>query len=231
MSFLSKTDYYGLSGSGSNFEIISSDENASAQTAEAQDEKGDIVATLMYGELKSPTCNYVLKGDATLSGKQLGTPSATNYVMTSIQVDTGAGTPPAITVSGEEVPEDSHCSTDCYYAAPSTTIECCHHAQWLFGLSGTLTQGYYLTQASYTIECDLTKATKDGETVCYDITNGRVTATLTIQGTGSTTALEITNVPNTWIETSPLSQSNPDAGFDTYTVTYSYNLSHPATTP
>lgn len=45
MSFLSKTDYYGLSGTGSNFEIISSDENASAQTAEAQDEKGDIVAT------------------------------------------------------------------------------------------------------------------------------------------------------------------------------------------
>jgi len=45
MAFLSKTDYFGLTTIDSNFVITSSDENKSASTAEAQNDKGDIVAT------------------------------------------------------------------------------------------------------------------------------------------------------------------------------------------
>ena len=56
MSFKSKLDYFGLSGTGSNFVITSSDENKSASTAEAQNDKGDIVATQMYGETSAPSC-------------------------------------------------------------------------------------------------------------------------------------------------------------------------------
>lgn len=92
MSFLAKTDYYGLStGSGSKFVIVSSDENKSASTATAQDEKGDIIAEEVYGETSAPSCNYVLSGDATLSGIDMGNPITTggkNYVITNIGIDT-----------------------------------------------------------------------------------------------------------------------------------------------
>lgn len=61
MSFKSKTDYFGLSSS--TLLIVSSDENKSAQVAQAHDEKGDIVAQEVYGETMAPTCSYVVKGN------------------------------------------------------------------------------------------------------------------------------------------------------------------------
>lgn len=155
-------------------------------------------------------------------------------MITNITINTGAATPPEVTISGEEVPSGSHCSDDCYYEVPSATLDPCHHAQALFDLFSDnefdLTSGYYVTQANYTVECTLTKATKDGETVKYDITAGKVTAQLTIQGTGLGTTLTVNATTGTgatgWQETTPLSQSNPDSNYDTYTVTYTKNLAH-----
>lgn len=128
-------------------------------------------------------------------------------------------------MSGEEVPANSHCSSDCYYDAPTASIECCHHAQILFSAFTLSGQGAYLTGANYSIECELTKATKDGDTVCYDITGGKVTVSLTIQGTGGSTAPTVTPGTN-WKITSPVTQSNPDSGYETYTCTLTMNMSH-----
>jgi len=186
----------------------------------------------MYGETSAPTCNYVLQGDASTSSIEMGdeiTSGTKKYVITSIQFSTGAATPPSVTVTGEEVPSGSHCSSDCYYDVPSATIECCHHAQALWGITWTgIGAGFYVTQANYTVECQLTKATKDGETVSYDVTGGKMTAELTIQGTGGSGTPSIT-APTGWIITSPLSLSNPDSAYETYSVTLTKNLAHHVT--
>lgn len=185
MSFRAKEDYFGLStAQNSKFVITSSDENKSVSTAEAQNDKGDVVAVTTYGETSAPSCNYVLSGDASTGLINMGTEISCNlkkYVITDLSINTGAGTPPSVSVSGEEVPTASHCSEYCYYNVPSETIECCHHAQPLFGIIwGGLAEGFYVTQANYSVTCELTKATKDGETVCYDITAGKITAQLTV---------------------------------------------------
>lgn len=128
----------------------------------------------------------------------------------------------------------SVCSSDCYYSIPTTSLDPCHHAQDLFGLSIALPSGYYLTGANYEVGCDLTEATKDGGTVCWDVTNGKVTAQVTIQGTGigtlaaSSVSFNNGTDPTDWHITSPLTQTNPDAGYDTYAMTFTKNLTHPA---
>lgn len=237
MSFRVKQDYFGLStGQNSHFVITSSDENKSASTAQAQDDKGDVVAIMTYGETSAPSCSYVLSGDASTGDVKLGDDISSGnkkYVITDLSISTGAGTPPSITVSGEEVPDGSHCSLYCYYNVPSETIDCCHHAQALFGLSWTgIGTGFYVTQANYSASCELTKATKDGETVSYDITNGTITAQITIQGTGTDSRPSF-NAPTGWVITSPLSLSNPDSGYDTWSISLQKTLSHatPAVTP
>ena len=174
-------------------------------------------------------------------GQENGTSGDERYVITNITINTGAATPPEVTISGEGVPTGSHCSNDCYYEVPSTTLEPCHHAQALFDLfSGNvfdITDGYYVTQANYTVECTLTKATKDGETKCYDITAGKITAQLTIQGTGlsgePTVNADTGTDADEWQISTPLSISNPDSAYETYTITYTKNLVHhtPATNP
>ena len=241
MSFLAKKDYFNVADA--TLIITSSDENRSASLATAQNEKGDIVAQQMYGNTCAPSCTYVVKGQKTLStltmGDEKGSTGDERYVITGISISTGAATPPEVTISGEGVPTGSHCSNDCVYEVPSATLDPCHHAQALFDLfSGNefnLTSGYYVTQANYDVECTLTKATKDGNTVAYDITEGKITAQLTIQGTGSTAELVVNadtgDDADDWQVTTPLSQSNPDSNYDTYTVTYTKNLSHRAVTP
>ena len=237
MSFRVKKDYFGLStGQNSKFVITSSDENKSASTAEAQDDKGDVVAIMTYGETSAPSCSYVLRGDAQTGTINMGTEiqsDTKHYVITELSISTAAGTPPSITVTGEEVPTGSHCSEYCYYNVPSESIECCHHAQALFGLSWSgIGSGFYVTQANYSVSCELTKATKDGETVSYDITNGTISAQITIQGTGTDTTPTFT-APTGWVITSPLSLSNPDSGYDTWSISLQKTLSHatPAVTP
>lgn len=70
MSFLAKTDYFGVADT--NLIITSSDENRSASLATAQNDKGDIVAQQKYGETAAPSCTYVVKGTKTLGSLTMG---------------------------------------------------------------------------------------------------------------------------------------------------------------
>ena len=228
MAFKSnQTDYYGL---GSTTLILtSSDENKSVTVVQARNEKGDFVAQETCGETSAPNCSFVLKGDTTLASVKLGSPNTSGdkkYAITSITIDTSAGSPPSVSVSGEEVPSNS--TQDCYYDVPSATIKACHHAQILWGCiteSGdTLGAGIYLTQSSYSAQASLTKATKDGDTLAYDVIEGQITATLTFQGTGAGTP---SCTPGSdWVITSPLTKSSPDADYPTWTITLSKALKH-----
>lgn len=48
------------------------------------------------------------------------------YTIGNITVNTAAAQPPTVTVTGMMVPSTGN--DDCYYEAPGTTIEVCHHA-------------------------------------------------------------------------------------------------------
>lgn len=49
MSFTNKKDYFGLESATGTLKLQSSDENASAQEYDAQNEKGDVVAVEIFG--------------------------------------------------------------------------------------------------------------------------------------------------------------------------------------
>ena len=240
MAWTSKPDYFGLEeDTGGTLKLQSSDENASAQEYDAQNDKGDVVTTVMFGKTAAPTCTYVLASDTNLSSVQLGQPTThignDYYTIGNITVNTAAAQPPTVTVTGMLVPSTGN--PDCYYNGPSTSIKVCHHAQDLFGL-GIASQcgtNNYLTQANYTIEGGLTSATVDGEIVAYDITGGKVTANVTVQaavtnataptysGTGSAVS--------DWKLTSPWTRSDPDAALPTFTATFTKGMVHATPNP
>lgn len=151
MAFTSRIDYFGLETTVSGLKLQSSDENKSAQEYEAQNEKGDVVTAVMFGETAAPTCNYVLASTINLSGVKLGQPDYSiggkYYTIGNITVNTAAAQPPTVTVTGMMVPSESTANPDCYYDGPSTSIAVCHHAQDLFGLGidGNLPTSTYMT--------------------------------------------------------------------------------------
>lgn len=229
MSFKAKTDFFGLAGNG--LVITESNENKSASTAEGHNEKGDIVAFEVFGETMSPQCTYVLSANSQLSSMQCGTVingtgdySSYKFTLGSLTINTSAGSPPSIQASGEQVPNDSH--TDCTYTFPSATLKMCHHAQILwdaFTLGGT---GCYLQQANYTAGGTISRATKNGETVSYDVTDGKLEVQLTITQTGDTKPTVTAGTD--WTITAPLNCSNPDADYPSWSCTLSRYLTHDA---
>lgn len=230
MSFQAKTDYFGLStGSGSTFVITDSSENKTSQTVTGQDEKGDVVAYEVFGEEMAPSCSYVISADSTLGSIVIGSAitatgiSNKKFTITNVSISTAAGSPPKIDLSGSEIPS-STTHTDCTYTIPAATLIVCHHAQILWDAFTLTGQGCYLTQANYTASGDLTKATKDGTTISFDIANGQLVANITIQQTGS-------NDPSVtagsgWVITSPLTKTSADASLPTWTCTISKYLTH-----
>lgn len=184
MSFKAKTDFFGLASGG--VVITESNENKTASTAEGHNEKGDVVAFEVFGETMSPQCTYVLSADTNLSSMKCGTPitgtgdySGKKFTLGGLTINTTAGSPPSIQASGEEIPSGTSHS-DCTYTFPSATLKMCHHAQVLwsaFTLGGT---GCYLQQANYTAGGTISRATKNGETVAYDVVDGKLEVQLTI---------------------------------------------------
>lgn len=83
-----------------------------------------------------------------------------------------------------------------------------------------------MTQSSYSAQSNLTKATKDGTTLAYDVIEGQITATLTFQQTGNTEPTVTPSTASGWVVTSPLTKSCPDADYPTWTITLSKALTH-----
>ena len=223
MAFQDKTDYFGLATDSSGLVLTSSTENKSATVITAQDEKGDVVAEEIVGQTSAPSCTYVVKKDATLTGQKLGS-AAGGYVISNISITTGAGNPPGITVTGESVPASTH--TDCYYDTPSCTVEVCHHAQILFSAFTLTGAGCHLTSANYTISGSLTKATKDGETIAYDISDGKIEVQVEIVQTG--TAAPTLTPGDGFTITSPMTKTEGDAAYPTWSATLTKHLVHHA---
>ena len=228
MSFLAKVDKFGLASAS--LEILTSDEGRAASVAEASNADGDIIAAEVYGEIESPSCTYAVKADSTadieLGGvTTVGTGTAAKYyALTSVTIGTSAGSPPTVSASGEEVPSATPSST--YTVEDGLTVSKLAIAQ-IYGGSFTLGgTGCHVTDCNATISCDFSAATKDGARLAWDISNGRIVVSVTINQTGST-APTLT-AGSGWEITSPLTQSNPDSNFPTWTATLTKYLTKDA---
>lgn len=219
MSFKTKQDYYGL-GSVSGLVLVGTTENKSESSVEAQGENGFVVAVEGYGVKSAPACEFVITKDVSLSGITFGditTINSQNFCLASIEINTQAGSAPTMTASGSQV-EDTVVLNGCTATLPAITVGGLHHAQSFgaFTISGT---GAHLTQCTYSAQCEVSTAEKDGTILAHDIVGGTVTVTGTIQVSDSSYPVPTVTPSSGWTITAPVTETNPDSNFPTYTFT------------
>ena len=219
MAFPSKTDYLGLADT--NLILRDCTEGLAAEVAEATDENGDVAAVEVFGEKASPSVTYAVKGDVekdlvlgavTTIGEST---SAKYYVLTNVTVNTSAGGAPTVSASGEEVPGATPSAT--FTVDDGLAVKKSAIAQIplsAFTLSGT---GCHLSSCNLAASVNFTDATKDGERLAWDCTNGRLVVTVGIVQTGSTEPT--ITAASGWEVTSPLTRTSPDSDFPTWSAT------------
>lgn len=219
MAFPSKTDYLGLADT--NLILRDCDEGLAAEVAEATDENGDVAAAEVFGEKASPSVTYAVKDDVTKdlvlgSVSTIGEDSsAKHYVLTNVTVNTSAGGAPTVSASGEEVPSATPSAT--FTVENGLAVKKSAVAQILlsaFTLSG---DGCHLSSCNLAASVNFTDATKDGERLAWDCTNGRLVVTVGIVQTGTTEPT--LTAASGWEITSPLTRTSPDSDFPTWSAT------------
>lgn len=65
----------------------------------------------------------------------------------------------------------------------------------------------------------ISEATKDGVTIAHDLTDGRIEVTGTIQVSDASYGTPALSCASGWTITAPLTQTNPDSDYPTYTFT------------
>ncbi len=218
MSFLVKQDYYGIAGAS--LVCKSSTEGASASVAEAKGSDGSVVAAVVYGRTSAPSCDYALKGSFSAGEGDiaLGRVSAVNgksFVLGNFAVNTGAGAEPTLAASGEQVEDGAQDA--CVYELPAFDLSPRHHAQILFGAFEFSGVGCHLQQANYTASASVGKGTKDGDCLAHDVIEGKIECSVEFNQTGA--AAPVLTPGEGWIISSPLTLTNSDASFGSWSAT------------
>ena len=223
MAFNTVQDYHGLAD-GTTLACKASNDNASAQVVDApMNDKGDVPAQEVLATLLSPSNDYELLAawargaENTPNPVKLGgltTVGSKAFILTQLQINTGGGTPPAISASGVQVKGGA--SEGDVYEIPAFSVAFVHRALVLWGaftLGGT---GCHLTTANYTASVQPSRGTVNGNVVSHDVENGRIVVNITISQVGDT---EPTLAAGTgWKITSPLTKSKGDAQYPTWTA-------------
>lgn len=212
--FNAATDIFGM---GANWEVKSSDDNASGSVAECPNSNGDITHRDAYGQRLAPSAEYVLVGDVT-SLPALGTVvtyAGKKIMLTQIVVNTAQGAAPTASVSGVEV--ESGASTARTYSCGTIALSARHRAQDILSLHSTLPAT--CTEASFTFAVDPSFADPKGSIEASDVHNGRVSASYThTSGTGDSITPPTLSGTDA-VVSEPVSKSSPEN--DYVNVTYS----------
>jgi hypothetical protein len=226
MAFKLKKDCYSLGGDGA-LVAVSTSEGKSASVVEAQGQDGSIVASEVFGETSAPTVDYQLKKalETTIENAiKLGKVTKldnNSFVLSSFSITTGAGAVPTVSAGGEQVAGDSE--TLCTFDLPPFKLETKHHAQILFGAFELTGAGCHLTGANYNASCTVSKAMKEGACLAFDVVGGKIECQITVKACGD---LDPVLVPGEgWKVTAPLTESNPDSEYPTYSGTLTRYLS------
>ena len=228
--FVAKTDPWGLTGSGKVLELVAVSDNKSASVAEAKNENGDTVAWHMYGIQYAPTYDYRVAGSGDITIPVFGDPVTTTMadgtsvklLATNWTLSTSANGETTFSLTAESIP--ASVTAICPYQIDCGDVEVgpCQHAKLLFDCGTLGGTGCYLQAATYNGTCTLGKPTKNGDAIAAAVTDGRITAALTIIQTGST--IPSITAGNDWNVTAPLTCTNPDAEYPTWTTTLTMYL-------
>lgn len=225
MALKTKTDVFGLASAG--WEVTDTSENRSVGfTAEAQGPDGFLVAIEVGGNIQAPQVDYVATSDATLQGVVLG--SVTNDIaLGSVSITTVAGQAPTMTATGQQI--EANGSAGCTCTLGSIAVDHLFHAQ-TFGLF-TVANGQ-LTQSTFTATGEIATAMVDGVIKSSDLVGGSIEVTGTIIGVSDAGAISTPTItlstPSgnvlTGVLTQPLTETNPNGDFPSYTFTARWPL-------
>lgn len=76
-----------------------------------------------------------------------------------------------------------------------------------------------MTQSTLDATATLTTATKDGDVLAHDISEAMVNVNGTIQVSDSAYGIPTLSAATGWVITAPLTETNPDSDFPTYSFT------------
>lgn len=229
MALLSKIDYFGLSGSG--FEPQDTSENKQAgYIAEAQGPNGFLVAQDVGADIVAPSVTYVATQDVSIEDVKLGTVKTIlgkKVALGGLTINTGAGQPVTCTATGQQV--DDAGREGCTCTLSGVELEYRFHAQdfGLFTVSGG-----QLNQSTLNITPTIADARIDGVIKAWDLVGGSLRVSGTIIGVdddGNISTPSITiNDPSgnvgEGVITQPLTQTNPNGQYPTYSFEITYPL-------
>lgn len=197
-----------------------SSDGKTGSVAEAPNAFGDTIAHDEYAQLAAPSTTYAVTADVSLSslpalGSIVG--STTKYMVTQVVVNTSAGQPPTVTISGQQV--HSGATAKRTYALEGSVVARCK-AQDVCGAFTAPGQSatWDFTSSTTTFSVDFVKQSVGGDIVAACATHGRIEDNVTVTDAGGAATL---TAATGWTITAPAAESAPDEGYVTLTATAS----------
>ena len=194
----------------------SSSDGKSSSVAEAPNEYGDTAAHDVYGETLNPQTEYAVTGDVDLSDIVLGSIHTYNttkkLMLTQVTVNTQAGNPPTVTISGVEV--EATATAKRTYALTGTLTPR-SKAQ---DVCGAFTASANFTQINTTAAVDPHVQTVKGVPVASDASHGRIEVQATMTDGAGNGTITAASAGGFTVMASP-AETDPDANYITRAAT------------
>ena len=219
-----KTDYVGLATTG--LELRSNSLGKSGTYLKKNKADGSIGASLLFGEIAAPSCDYVITGTVTPTGWALGKVHGSGsvpYALQSVTISTSAGGEPTVSANAVQI-EAGATATACTYPIPSITLSPEFHAQNFGAFSFTASETLDLQDNSLTISADIAPVTINGEPKASDAVGGEAVASCTFWSASETTAPAVTPGEG-WELSAPWTCTGNDGDLFTWTASFSKKLS------
>ncbi len=217
--FSAKRNFWGLT---TGLAVKSSNDGASSSVAEAVDEYGDATNRDVYGQVFSPSVEYLVTGTVDLSAISLGAvvtfgtgANAKSLMITQVVVKTAAGEIPTITVSGVQV-ESAATSRRTY--ALSGTVLAKARAQ---DVASAFANATPLREVTTTFSVDPHVQTVAGVPVFSDASHGVVEVSASMSDPSGEFAFA---ARSGWQLTAVQAENDPDADYQSKTATATMSL-------
>jgi hypothetical protein len=194
----------------------SSSDGKTSSVAEAPDEYGDTAAHDVYGEVLAPSTEYAVTDEVDLSDIELGSIHTYNttkkLMLTQVQINTQAGNPPTVTISGVEVESDATAKRTYALAGTLTPRS---KAQ---DVCGAFTASTSFTQINTTASVDPHVQTVKGVPVASDASHGRIEVQATMTDPTGNGTITAASAGGFTVTASP-AETDPDANYITRAAT------------
>lgn len=197
----------------------SSNDGKSSSVAEAPNEYGDTAAHDVYGETLNPQTEYAVTGEVDLSDIVLGSihtigtgAEAKKLMLTQVAINTQAGNPPTVTISGVEV--EATATAKRTYALTGTLTPR-SKAQ---DVCGAFTASANFTQINTTASVDPHVQTVGGVPVASDASHGRIEVQATMTDPTGNGTITAASAGGFTVTASP-AETDPDANYITRAAT------------